>query len=129
MSPECGAVCPKGAACDFECYDPTIMRVYQTQYAQHGQNQLNYVSWRPNFPRPQNYLFDDSAGEDINVYIVDNGANLDHPVSFDLRPPSHNDEFLIDIIIRSSTWSEAELNGWSFLSPTVPCLSIPTPME
>jgi hypothetical protein len=104
------------------------MRVYQTQYAQNGQSQLTYVSWRPNFPRPQNYLFDDSAGEDINVYIVDTGATLDHPVSFDLRSPSHNDEFLIDTVIRNSTWSVAELNGWSFHSPTVPCLSNPTPM-
>lgn len=27
------------------------------------------------------YFFDESAGEDIPVYIVDTGANLRHPVS------------------------------------------------
>jgi hypothetical protein len=28
-----------------------------------------------------NYYFDDAAGENINVYVVDSGADLDHVVS------------------------------------------------
>lgn len=29
----------------------------------------------------ERFFFDESAGEDIPVYIVDTGANLEHPVS------------------------------------------------
>ena len=78
---ECGLLCPKNASCDYTCYDPSIAQVYQEQYQTNGQDQLTYVSWarRQGF-RPSRYIFDNSAGDDIPVYIVDNGATLSHQV-------------------------------------------------
>ena len=74
---ECGFMCPKDASCDYACYDPLTARVYQDQ----ADAQLTYVSWSPEEEtRLNRYFFDDSAGEDITVYIVDTGATLSHVV-------------------------------------------------
>jgi hypothetical protein len=35
----------------------------------------------PYMPGHQYYFFDDTAGQDVPVYILDTGAQLDHPVS------------------------------------------------
>ena len=43
---------------------------------------VSYVSWPPKDvnadPDLTRYWFDDSAGNGVNVYVVDTGANLDH---------------------------------------------------
>ncbi|PGH04727.1 hypothetical protein AJ79_07006 [Helicocarpus griseus UAMH5409] len=49
------------------------MRAYE------GRDQLVFVSTRDLSKSPKKYLFDKSAGEDFPVYIIDTGAQIDHP--------------------------------------------------
>ena len=78
------------------CYDPTIELVYDDlewdnpddlEYLgefgfSNVRNQLKYLSWPPLAVRaPEKFVFDDTAGRDIPVYILDTGANLGKPAS------------------------------------------------
>ena len=77
------------ADCGQSCtFNPMTEIVYQAK----AQNQLRYVSW-PSLlegliAASERYFFDESAGKDIKVYVVDTGANLDHPVSPSNAPNS-----------------------------------------
>ncbi|KAF7557904.1 hypothetical protein G7Z17_g214 [Cylindrodendrum hubeiense] len=75
-------------ACDndnYPCWDPTIELVFQED----APTQLSYVSWpnlEPRVPLSSlngRYYFDDSSGQDIDVWILDTGASAAHP-EFDL---------------------------------------------
>ena len=75
---QCGSGCSAEGPCKNICYDPTILGVYQDPSIE----QLNYVSWsRSQNALPDRYYFDESAGEDVPVYVIDTGATLDHVVS------------------------------------------------
>ncbi|KAH7139640.1 hypothetical protein B0J13DRAFT_638583 [Dactylonectria estremocensis] len=69
----------------YPCWDPTIELVYQTD----APAQLSYVSWPDMTPRVRlevlqnRYYFDDSSGQNVDVWVMDTGATADHP-EFDL---------------------------------------------
>ncbi|KAK8081144.1 serine protease precursor [Apiospora hydei] len=81
--------------CTKGCGDPTVESHwrYQTDYIKEnldmtlndGIPQMAFLSQsKDHYPleetgSDQKYFFDESAGEDIPVYIVDSGANLEHP--------------------------------------------------
>ncbi|KAK7957732.1 glucan 1-3-beta-glucosidase [Apiospora saccharicola] len=101
--------------CTQDCGDPTIESSwrYQTKYIEKEEStrtspndgipqmaSLSQSKNKKNYPKPpdnnqefyfertnsgQKYFFDESAGEDIPVYIVDSGANLEHPEFDDIR--------------------------------------------
>ncbi|KAK3716671.1 hypothetical protein LTR37_006301 [Vermiconidia calcicola] len=93
----CGDTCAKRderELCVNPCYDPTIELVYDDlEWANpddleylgefgfsNVRNQLKYLSWPPLAIRaPEKFVFDDTAGRDIPVYILDTGANLGKP--------------------------------------------------
>ncbi|KAK3720790.1 hypothetical protein LTR37_003453 [Vermiconidia calcicola] len=93
----CGDTCAKedqGDLCVNPCYDPTIALMYDDlEWANYRdlrylgpegftkiRNQLKYLSWPPSAVRaPEKFVFDDTAGRDIPVYILDTGANLGKP--------------------------------------------------
>ncbi|SPO07465.1 uncharacterized protein DNG_10159 [Cephalotrichum gorgonifer] len=83
------------AACKDCNFDPTTSWVYQREYPRQvsdpvdnndgeshyiGHQQMAYLSYPPtkNNYFENLYIFDDSAGSDIPVYIVDTGAQLAH---------------------------------------------------
>jgi hypothetical protein len=74
-------------SCAFGCFDPTIKLVRQAPAAdemilisqESGHTLANY--WH-------SYIYDDSAGENIEVYLVDTRANLANPVSRLLTTPN-----------------------------------------
>ncbi|KAF5500243.1 Subtilisin-like protease 3 [Colletotrichum siamense] len=84
--------------CTSECSDPTMQDSkiswrYQSQYldeqiyATNHMKQMAYISANKgsdNKRYNEHYYFDISAGEDIPVYIVDTGAQMDH-IEFTLR--------------------------------------------
>ncbi|KAL3293697.1 Subtilase family protein [Colletotrichum asianum] len=84
--------------CTSECSDPTMQDSkiswrYQSQYlaeqiyATNHMKQMAYISANKgsdNKRYNEHYYFDISAGEDIPVYIVDTGAQMDH-IEFSLR--------------------------------------------
>lgn len=79
--------------CTSDCADPLTTATnwrYQEEYVDEviensdGRRQMVYLSHKPHMRTDEfdnHYNFDVSAGEDIEVYIVDTGANLDHAVS------------------------------------------------
>lgn len=75
--------------CGEDCFDPTTAVVYQDSTANPDvrgttPSQLVFVSQEnPVVAQagPPRYFFDDSAGEDVPVFIVDSGASLDHKAS------------------------------------------------
>lgn len=66
----------------YPCWDPTVELVWQ----QDAPEQLSYVSWPNTNPRTSlsalqgRYYFDDSSGQDVDVWVMDTGATADHPV-------------------------------------------------
>ncbi|KXT05630.1 hypothetical protein AC578_5652 [Pseudocercospora eumusae] len=76
-------------ACKSDCYDPTTSLVYQKDALDH----LAFISWPPpsdtssySFGDLKNrYVFDDSGGKDVNVYILDSGATIGHSEFDDVR--------------------------------------------
>ena len=69
--------------CTSACFDPTTALNFQAN----ARWQLQYVSQAPGTARSMEdeqgpYVFDDSAGQGTQVFIVDTGANLNNPVSF-----------------------------------------------
>ena len=66
--------------CTSNCQDPLIKLAMQ----RNADNSLITIGQSPNTAfewYQQNYIFDEKAGIDVNVYIIDSGANLRHPVS------------------------------------------------
>ena len=50
-------------------------------YQSDAKAQLTFMSWPEYLPDALNrYYFDDSAGQGVDVYVLDTGAHLDHPV-------------------------------------------------
>jgi hypothetical protein len=67
--------------CSENCFDPTTTIVRQAN----ALDEMVYISQESPTPLADynnNYYFDDAAGENINVYIVDSGADLSHVVSY-----------------------------------------------
>ncbi len=66
--------------CNKDCYDPTTALVRQNLAADEmvfiSQEEKHDLAWYSH-----NYIYDDTAGEDIEVYVIDTGANLAHNVS------------------------------------------------
>ncbi|KAK5173746.1 uncharacterized protein LTR77_002427 [Saxophila tyrrhenica] len=95
---DCRDPCPGHEECVKEfCYDPTTALVYDDlswanyndfesmfykpeEDIQKVKDQMTYLSW-PDVQRqaPESFIFDDSAGEGVTVYILDTGANLQKP--------------------------------------------------
>ncbi|KAM5343783.1 hypothetical protein ACJ41O_012320 [Fusarium nematophilum] len=69
----------------YPCWDPTTELVWQEDAPLH----LSYISWPDTDPRmalaglEDRYYFDDSSGDDVDVWVLDTGASIDHP-EFDL---------------------------------------------
>lgn len=66
--------------CNTDCYDPTTALVRQNL----ATDEMVFISQQANHDLAwynHNYIYDDTAGEDIEVYIIDTGANLAHTVS------------------------------------------------
>ena len=66
--------------CDKDCYDPTTDLVRQNL----ATDEMVFISQMRNHDLAwynHNYIYDDTAGKDIEVYIIDTGANIAHNVS------------------------------------------------
>ena len=78
------------------CYDPTITLDYDDlswantnnlnylppSSVKNVKDQLTYLSWPPSENQaPNRFIFDDTAGDGVTVYILDTGANLGKDVS------------------------------------------------
>lgn len=64
-------------------FDSTTSLMWQEDARSH----LSYVSWPNRAPRTPfsdiegRYYFDDSDGKDVDIWIMDTGATIEHPVS------------------------------------------------
>ncbi len=66
--------------CGKDCYDPSTALVRQNL----ATDEMVFISQMENHDLAwynHNYIYDDTAGQDIEVYIVDTGANKAHTVS------------------------------------------------
>ncbi|KAI9722071.1 MAG: hypothetical protein M1812_002031 [Candelaria pacifica] len=55
---------------------------------QNSRDEMKFISQPSDIPKLRDtpdYQYDDSAGKDVTIYIVNSGANFDHPVDFDLH--------------------------------------------
>jgi hypothetical protein len=81
-------------------------------YQDNAYDHLTYVSWPQNLKEPlPRYIFDESAGEGVPVYVVDTGANLQHSVGRFLDIPATLSSYTANtysLSRRSSTTSETE---------------------
>ncbi|KAH7115486.1 hypothetical protein B0J13DRAFT_208242 [Dactylonectria estremocensis] len=63
------------------CFDPSTSLMWQED----AESQLSYVSWPNKVDRTPfsdikgRYYFDDSNGKDVDVWIMDTGATIEHP--------------------------------------------------
>ncbi|KAH9908446.1 peptidase S8/S53 domain-containing protein [Xylariomycetidae sp. FL2044] len=79
--------------CVKSCYDPTTALIRQkdtsddmVMIGQFGaKNEQGNIISQPLSWYQKNYVYDESAGKDVDVYIVDSGANLNHIEFNDLR--------------------------------------------
>jgi hypothetical protein len=81
-------------------------------YQDNAYDHLTYMSWPQDLKEPlPRYIFDDSAGEGVSVYVVDTGADLQHSVGRFFGVPaiySSDTANTSSFSCRSSTMSETE---------------------
>ncbi|KAF2103046.1 hypothetical protein NA57DRAFT_72031 [Rhizodiscina lignyota] len=65
------------AGCDTSCFDPSTAIVRQAN-AEDGLVFLSQEEGEALAVYGKNYFYDESAGSNVNVYIVDSGATIDH---------------------------------------------------
>lgn len=69
--------------CSDECVDPTTELVMEPN----SPDSRVFVDQAPGNPMTWyrgHYIYDDSAGDGVEVYVIDTGANLTNPVSSSL---------------------------------------------
>lgn len=80
----CSQVASVYEACDNEdiaCFDPTVELIYQTS----AEPQLSYISWPSEDGidldnLDSRYYFESSVDKDVDVWIIDSGATVSHPI-------------------------------------------------
>ncbi|KAF2006072.1 subtilisin-like protein [Amniculicola lignicola CBS 123094] len=67
------------AACGSKCFDPSA----EIGVQENAGDDMTYLSWgnqqRGISEYQDRYFYDTSAGKDSTIYLIDTGANLDHP--------------------------------------------------